>query len=152
MLDPFCGCATTCIAAELAGRQWAGIDLSETAVHLLKKRLADHAEREGPLFPRFVPIVREDIPTREDINDPSRYGAPSDKHVLYGHQEGRCNGCRQWFPFRSMTVDHVIATAIGGHDGMENKQLLCGACNSTKGAKPQAFLVARLKEQGILPP
>ena len=26
--DPFCGCATTCIAAERLDRQWIGIDLS----------------------------------------------------------------------------------------------------------------------------
>ena len=28
VLDPFCGCATTCVAAELLGRQWVGIDVS----------------------------------------------------------------------------------------------------------------------------
>ncbi len=28
VLDPFCGCATACVAAEKLGRQWVGIDLS----------------------------------------------------------------------------------------------------------------------------
>ena len=28
VLDPFCGCGTTVAAAELAKRQWVGIDLS----------------------------------------------------------------------------------------------------------------------------
>ena len=150
VLDPFCGCATTCVAAELAGRQWAGIDLSPMAVHLLRKRLEDHAKRDADLFRRFDPIVREDIPKREDINDPSTIGSPSDKHILYGQQEGRCNGCRVHFPFRNMTVDHKTPTAHGGHDGIANKQLLCGACNSTKGTRTQAHLVAKLKERGIL--
>ena len=27
MLDPFCGCATACVAADRLNRQWAGIDL-----------------------------------------------------------------------------------------------------------------------------
>ena len=30
VLDPFCGCATTCVAAYRHDREWAGIDLSET--------------------------------------------------------------------------------------------------------------------------
>ena len=39
VLDPFCGCATTCIAAEKLGRQWAGIDLSPKAAELVKVRM-----------------------------------------------------------------------------------------------------------------
>ena len=39
MLDPFCGCATTLVAAESLGREWAGIDLSPLAVTLVDQRL-----------------------------------------------------------------------------------------------------------------
>ncbi len=39
VLDPFCGCATTCIAAERLGRSWIGIDENESAVELSEKRL-----------------------------------------------------------------------------------------------------------------
>ncbi len=39
VLDPFCGCATTCIAAEKLGRQWIGIDVSKKAFELVKERL-----------------------------------------------------------------------------------------------------------------
>lgn len=39
VLDPFCGCATTCIAAEMLGRQWIGIDVSQKAYELVQKRL-----------------------------------------------------------------------------------------------------------------
>ena len=38
VLDPFCGCATTCIAAERLNRQWIGIDLSALAVQLVERR------------------------------------------------------------------------------------------------------------------
>ena len=39
VLDPFCGCATTCIAAEKLDRQWIGIDVSVKAYELVKERL-----------------------------------------------------------------------------------------------------------------
>ena len=39
ILDPFCGCATACIAAEKMYRQWIGIDISIKAYELVKKRL-----------------------------------------------------------------------------------------------------------------
>lgn len=43
VLDPFCGCGTTLVAAERLKRQWIGIDISPTAVNLMKRRV----EREG---------------------------------------------------------------------------------------------------------
>ena len=39
VLDPFCGCATTCVAAEKLGRDWIGIDVSIKAYDLVKERL-----------------------------------------------------------------------------------------------------------------
>ena len=39
VLDPFCGCATTCVAAEKLGREWIGIDKSEKAYELVEIRL-----------------------------------------------------------------------------------------------------------------
>ena len=39
VLDPFCGCATTCIAAEKLNRQWIGIDVSHLAFDLVRERL-----------------------------------------------------------------------------------------------------------------
>ena len=35
VLDPFCGCATTCVAAEKLNRQWIGIDVSHMAYDLV---------------------------------------------------------------------------------------------------------------------
>ena len=39
VLDPFCGCGTTIIAAEELGRDWIGIDITNLAVTLMKSRL-----------------------------------------------------------------------------------------------------------------
>ena len=142
VLDPFCGCATTCIAAEKAGRRWAGIDLSPLAVDLVIMR----AEREiGGLF-RLA--HRQDVPKRTDRGKVLPYR--THKHTLFGRQEGLCNGCRHSFPFRNFTIDHRVPRAKGGGDHLENLQLLCGACNSTKGDREHAFLIATLRREGRL--
>ena len=39
ILDPFCGCATACSAAERLDRYWIGIDVSSKAYDLIKSRL-----------------------------------------------------------------------------------------------------------------
>jgi DNA modification methylase len=43
ILDPFCGCGTTVAAAQNMGREWIGIDISPTAVNLIRRRV----EKEG---------------------------------------------------------------------------------------------------------
>ena len=39
VLDPFCGCATTCVAAERLGRRWVGVDVCEKAFDLVQERM-----------------------------------------------------------------------------------------------------------------
>lgn len=41
VLDPFCGCGTTIVAAEILGRKWIGIDITHLAVSLMEYRLQD---------------------------------------------------------------------------------------------------------------
>ena len=45
ILDPFCGCATTCIAAEQLDRQWIGIDKSAEAYRLVMERLDKEVDK-----------------------------------------------------------------------------------------------------------
>ena len=47
ILDPFCGCATTCVASEKLNRKWIGIDVSYLAYELVKKRLRKEVKGEG---------------------------------------------------------------------------------------------------------
>jgi len=41
VLDPFCGCGTTIIAAQKLDRRWIGIDITSLATALIKNRLRD---------------------------------------------------------------------------------------------------------------
>ena len=144
VLDPFAGCATACVAADQLGRRWIGIDISPKAVELVNMRLR---QTMGSLFHHGYVTARTDIPRRTDIDAPIPYR--QNKHVLFGQQEGMCNGCRVMFPFRNFTVDHMVPQSRGGTDHLDNLQLLCGACNSVKGDRPQEHLIARLKEMAI---
>lgn len=142
ILDPFCGCATACVAADRLGRQWVGIDISPLAAKLVRQRI----QAEGPLL--YDLVHRTDIPRRTDqgVIPPYR----TQKHTLFGRQEGVCSGCGNAFLFRNFTIDHVVPRSRGGSDHIDNLQLLCGACNSLKGAGTQEELIAKLKQQGII--
>ena len=142
VLDPFCGCATACVAAELEHREWAGIDISAKAADLVKDRM----ENEVRLF--FTGIHRIDIPQRTDIGKVIRYNDARNKMFLYGEQGGYCNGCEGHFGMRNLTVDHIIPKSRGGTDHISNLQLLCGHCNSVKGNRPQEYLLACLTDKG----
>ncbi len=50
VLDPFCGSATTCVAAKLLGRQYIGIDKSKEAVELSASRIKMPVKTESSLL------------------------------------------------------------------------------------------------------
>lgn len=78
VLDPFCGCATTCIAAENNNRQWIGIDVSQKAYDLVKLRLDKEVVRthELPQFQEEVHLTASP-PRRSGV----RAGLRETKHV-----------------------------------------------------------------------
>jgi DNA modification methylase len=45
ILDPFCGSGTTCVAAELLGRKWIGIELDPTYAAIARKRVKEAQEQ-----------------------------------------------------------------------------------------------------------
>ena len=142
VLDPFCGCATACVTAEKLGRQWAGIDISPSALVQVNNRLRS----ELGLFSLNV-THRTDIPRRTDLGIIPNYR--TQKHTLFGKFEGICQGCLISFPFRNLTIDHIIPSSRGGTDHIDNLQLLCGACNSVKGNGSNEEFLVRLREMGL---
>ena len=131
VFDPFCGCATTLVAADRLNRQWAGIDLSPLAVKLVDQRIRDD---RGALWGGA--IVLDKPPLRSDMGKLPNYR--THRHRLYGEQEGVCIGCDVHFPFKVMEVDHTLPRSKGGSDHYENLQLLCTHCNKSKGSKTMA--------------
>ena len=63
VVDPFCGCATTCVAADRLQRDWIGIDISEKAAELVVERI----KADQGLFQEI--IARTDIPKRTDLGN-----------------------------------------------------------------------------------
>lgn len=52
----------------------------------------------------------------------------------YKHQCAKCE------TKRNLTRDHIIPLSLGGHDGIENIQPLCGSCNSRKHNRREMLL------------
>ena len=57
VLDPFCGCGTTMIAAERLGRSWIGIDVEPMALKVLQQRF-DHAGFPTPNYSEESPFAK----------------------------------------------------------------------------------------------
>ena len=140
VLDPFCGCATACVAAHNLNRQWIGIDVSSKAFDLVKQRIQDR----GGLFYNLT--QRTDVPQRTDLGEIPKYNRPENRNKLYGEQGGDCAGCEVHFLPQNLTIDHIIARSVGGTDHIDNLQLLCGNCNAIKGNRGMEYLVARLQD------
>ena len=140
VFDPFCGCATTLVAADQLKRGWVGIDISPKAVELVVERI----KKSKGLFWEIMP--RADIPTRTDIGpELTPLEKKAHKGALFALQEQKCNGCKTWFGrLEDFEMDHITPKSLGGTDHKENFQLLCGNCNRKKGKKRQEIFMAEM--------
>ncbi len=164
VLDPFCGCATACVAAEQLGRRWIGMDMGVEAYRQVVKRLRGtfpEMEVEGATagLPDGKKVHRvAELPgqTDEPIRPVSEEEAAAEarrrprtlaeRRDLYGRQEGLCLGCGVRMDLRQMEVDHVVPLVKSGPDIMVNLQLLCPPCNRAKGktrTMPELWKITR---------
>ena len=69
VLDPFCGCATTCVTSEKLDRQWIGIDISYKAYELVKERLINEVANPGDITQYKIEVFTDTRPPkRTDLN------------------------------------------------------------------------------------
>ncbi|MCY3576504.1 MAG: DNA methyltransferase [bacterium] len=159
VLDPFCGCATTPIAAERLGREWVGMDLWDGAHEMVLSRLA----KEGLAVPdnagdqRLMTFgdvrLRTDAPTRTDDNETAapvlrlRSPRPEEpwqkltnsamRSILAEAQSSRdglvdCAGCGRSLEVEYTELDHIQPRAEGGDNFITNRVLICSPCNRRK--------------------
>ena len=146
VLDPFCGCATTPIAAERLTRQWVGMDIWNGAIEQVRQRMENNRQLlsdSNPLITYLtVPPIRTDdrkvaAPTlAQKIQRPE----PGPKMTREGmmaeliQQKGiRCAGCDRTFDdARYLQLDHNTPRSQGGLNHISNRMLLCGPCNLAK--------------------
>jgi len=84
VLDPFCGCATTPVAAERLNRQWIGIDVSIKAYELVQDRInaiqkemdLEGDEKTAEKYAEAIKYIKErftaEPPTRTDDGAPAK--------------------------------------------------------------------------------
>ena len=143
ILDPFAGCATTCVAAERLNRQWVGIDIWDKAHEVVIKRLHDEVGLFGEVH------YSDTIPTRTDDGEiaapylrvkkkvkepPNPYKSREAMYDFLLEQHGRtCQGCDRTFDDkRYLELDHNTPRKDGGLNHISNRILLCGPCNRLK--------------------
>ena len=154
VLDPFAGCATTCVAAERQGRQWVGIDIWDKARAVVLERLkteagmvshgsstdvltfgdlcyssspparTDHGEMAAPFL-----LVQQAV---RELEGP-RMSRAKMYEILLSRQGIKCQGCERKFDdSRYLELDHNAPRKDGGSNDISNRILLCGPCNRAK--------------------
>ncbi len=155
VMDPFCGCATACIASEKLGREWIGIDKLPQAAEVLAARarrelqIPMNGDDERP-WEDWTPLVLQEPPRRSDLTSLSPANPQSDKELLYACQNRRCVGCEYELPLHVLTIDHITPRSRGGQDTIGNLQLMCHTCNAIKGNRGMEYLKQQLHIRGIL--
>ena len=143
VLDPFCGCATTCVAAERLGRQWVGMDIWEKAHEIVVDRLRNKVGLFGNVhFTDQLPERTDDGETTspflrvkvrvQEPDGPKWTRAQMYEHLLEQHGS-KCQGCDRTFDdSRYLELDHNTPRSDGGLNHISNRILLCGPCNRLK--------------------
>ncbi|MCY4332345.1 MAG: DNA methyltransferase [Cyanobacteria bacterium MAG CAR1_bin_15] len=134
VMDPFAGCATTCVAAEQLRRRWIGVDIDPVAETVTLDRLRE----ETGLFEAIdgKPVTaRKHPPRRSDIQHVTDAKL---RVILWNNQGRRCANpycTSERLRAEDLDLDHRIPKSRGGADDQSNRIGLCHNCNTRKGAK-----------------
>ena len=159
VLDPFCGCATTPIAAERLGRQWVGMDIWEEAHQTVLNRLIneglavegqagdDQKLTLGEVYYSTAPPVRTDDMEEAAPRLTLKLQRPTEPWQRLTHAQMRgilaeaqseaaglviCAGCGRSLEIDFMELDHITPRTDNGENWITNRILLCGPCNRQK--------------------
>ena len=150
VLDPFCGCATTPVAAENLRRQWVGIDIWDKAHETVLNRLESVGLGDRPIrvaqvgYSSAVPVRSDDgdtaspplKTTKKRIKEPPGPKMTRAEMVAILIEENGlvCAGCdREFDDPLYLELDHNTPRSDGGLNHISNRLLLCGPCNRIKG-------------------
>lgn len=85
---------------------------------------------------RRAMIIRSLLAPLFEMKDKKRGFSPEQRRLLWNSDTERiCPNCGKQLTWENLSVDHVIAWSKGGPTTLENAQLLCKNCNSSKGNK-----------------
>ena len=148
VLDPFAGCATTCVAAEQLGRDWIGIDIREESGDVIRERLEN--EVNGSMAWDAIVRTPTSAPERTDGGEPvapelavvgrkrnvKQIPVSELREQLIVRDGQRCQGCG-WEARQPeyLQIDHNRPKSLQGTDDMDNLALLCDPCNRKKSNK-----------------
>ena len=162
VLDPFAGCATTPIAAEMLGRKWVGIDIWAEAHDAVLNRMeqeglavpdndgeseSDGEQRRlltfGDVYYSNAPPVRSDdqeesipyLKLKSVVQEPP--GPKMTRAEMFDRLVEEwglvCRGCNRLFDDPLyLQLDHNTPRSDGGLNHISNRMLLCGPCNQIK--------------------
>ena len=162
VLDPFCGCATTIIAANNLNRRWIGIDRRVDARYHIITRLMGITRKERERIEKFAMdaewLERQTakfdfhFKTEPPVRTDNDQGAPPElapvyhvsperlhthaemKEILIGKFGTACWGCGfDNGDERYLQLDHISPKTDGGVNSIDNRALLCQPCNALKG-------------------
>ena len=121
ILDPFCGCSSTLIAAELLKRRWVGIDCDKEAIEKINDRLTQPKQYGIGLPVGILPIIHDTatkgfprlaksttkhrqknwlIRLEQILLENNKWTREQALPVLFEYQEGKCNLCGIQIPPR----------------------------------------------------
>ena len=109
VLDPFCGCATACVAAQKLERRWIGIDVEPQAVELCRRRLGNELGFDGITQELTAAPERNDVRQLELIprSRKVRLALWQQMQEATKQENPPCPACNRSPGLDYMEVDHI---------------------------------------------